>query len=185
MAEGDDVVEEGPGPGDHPVATLGVVGPSGRSVAEGIRAVEGVVERTPTGVGGVERVPGVRHRHDQLRTRLLGDLDIDSARPDRERLRILHQVADLTEEGVVPGVAVRALRVEPVPVVDRPLQPLSLSEEGGVAGRELLHDRCEAGPEGLGCDPGPRQCLLDHEPAQLGVHVQSVGELLVFHRSRL
>ena len=46
-------------------------GPGVGEVAERVRAVQGVVQRAPSRVGGVDRVAGVGHRHDQLRA---GDL---------------------------------------------------------------------------------------------------------------
>nr|WP_282877023.1 hypothetical protein [Pseudomonas peli] len=63
-------VEEGAGEGDDLVATdlvvalafFGAVG-----FADGVGAVQRVVQRAPAGVGGVEGEAGVHHRHHQLR----------------------------------------------------------------------------------------------------------------------
>ena len=86
VRERHDVVEEGPHPRDDAGAAGRVVRPGCGQVAHGVGAVQRVVQRAPPGVGRVERVAGVRRRHDELRPGERGDLGVDAGGVDRERL---------------------------------------------------------------------------------------------------
>ena len=70
--------------GDHFFTALGVVGFAcgahfGGAVVFGnhVGSVQGIVQRTPTGVGGVQGIACVQNGDDQLRASLLCQLGID------------------------------------------------------------------------------------------------------------
>ncbi len=154
-------VEEPPRPGDHrrPPQRI-VAAPAGPALGlgNGVGAIERVVERSPAGVGGVQCVAGVHHRHHQLRPGDLGDLGIDAGRGDAELRPLRHQIADIRQEGAV-GRDVARQPVRAVPVVELPLQALPRGEQGPVPRRQVAQDRREARPERLRIDAGARQCL--------------------------
>ena len=109
------LVEERPARADDPLAADLVEAASALGAAilrDGVGAVERVVEAAPAGVGGVERVAGVRDRHDELRPGDAGDLVVHVLRSDRERLRLRQEIADLAQEALVrrrvEGLARRA-----------------------------------------------------------------------------
>ena len=77
--EGANVVQEAAAPVDDPAAPVGVVGSGRGAVTEGVRAVQGVVEGNPPGVGGVDGEPGVHHRDHQLGAGHRGYLFVDAA----------------------------------------------------------------------------------------------------------
>jgi hypothetical protein len=77
-------VEIAAGAGHDPGAAGAVVAAAADRAAllrDRIGAVEGIVERAPAGIGGIEGVAGVRDRHDELRSRDAGDLVVDVVRP--------------------------------------------------------------------------------------------------------
>ena len=93
-----DLVEERSHPRDHLCAACRVVPGRGERRLDRIRAVERVVQLSRPGVGGVERVTGVRDRHHELRAGKLTDLTIDVRRIDLERTAVQDDVADRTRK---------------------------------------------------------------------------------------
>ncbi len=76
-------VEESTGESDDFVATHFVVAFAffrAAVFADRVGAVEGVVQRAPAGVRGVEREARIHHRHDQLRAGGAGDFIVDVLR---------------------------------------------------------------------------------------------------------
>ena len=162
------LVEEGPATGDDLVAAGLVVVVAGGQVAvlrDHVGAVERVVERAPAGVHRVGREPGVEQRDDELRTGDARHLVVDVGRGRRHLVRLVQQVADLAQEGGV-GTGLGLAGVLAVPVVELGLELVPAGEQLPVAGREVVHDRVHALPEGRRLDAGTRQGLLLDEPVK-------------------
>ena len=152
LEQRDALVQEVAAPGDDAVAAHLVVALAvllGAAVlGDGVGAVEGVVQRAPTGVRGVDGEAGVEHGHDQLRAGGAGDLGVHVGGGHLVLARILDEVADLLEEGDV-GVLVLLARVLAVVIVELGLQLVALGQQFDVARRVLLDDVAEALPEGV------------------------------------
>ena len=120
-AQRNDIVEEPLRVGDHRVAAHPVVARARLRAALGaddVGAVEGVIERTPARVRGIERKARIENGHHQLRTGGRGDFGIHTRGRDGEVGRFSHQVSDIGQElpvltGVDPADDARA-----VPLVD-------------------------------------------------------------------
>ena len=151
--EGCGLVEEVAGPGDDLVAAdLVVSGALLGAVVLGDRvgAVERVVERTPSGVGGVEGETGVEDGNDELRSGRGGDLAVDVRRGDLERFGGGDEVPDLLEERLVGGGVVGLSGPVAVPGVDAALKVVALGEQFAVLGSEIVDDLVCTVPE-RGC----------------------------------
>ena len=77
------LVEEGAGEGNHLVTTDLVVALAflgAAFFADHIGAVQGIVQRAPACVGGVQREACVHHRHNQLRASQASDFFVDVLR---------------------------------------------------------------------------------------------------------
>jgi hypothetical protein len=109
-------------------------------LGDGVRAVEGVVERAPAGVGGVEGIARVRDRHHELRARDAGDLVVDVGGADREVRRLGNEVADVAQEALVSGAVEGLAGAGAVVVVDPLLELVAALEQGAVARREVAHE---------------------------------------------
>ncbi|MCY1391936.1 hypothetical protein D9M71_67910 [compost metagenome] len=163
------LVEEGAGEGDHLVTAdlvvaLALLGAA--FVADGVGAVERIVERTPARVGGVQGETCVHHRHDQLRAGHGGDFFVDVLGSGLEVGRFRQQVADLLEERLVGhgimGLAGACL----VPGVDLGLQFIAFGEEGFVLRSQVIDDGFHTGPEGVGGNAGSGDGFVVHEVEQ-------------------
>jgi hypothetical protein len=126
------LVEETLGPGDHRRAARRVIAAPGGGPGNRVGAVEGVVEASPAGVGGVEREARVEHRHHQLRPGEAGDLVIDLPGADREPRRLGYQIADRAQERLILGLVDRLAGALPMPGVDRGLEFVPLRQQGAV-----------------------------------------------------
>ncbi len=102
------IVEETLGPSNHPLTALRIVGPGAGEIAHGVGPVESVIQRTPSGVGGIDRIPGVHDGNDELGTGDGGDLRIDVGGLDHHVIRWCEKVADVDEERLV-GVGIVGL----------------------------------------------------------------------------
>ncbi|MNZ51082.1 hypothetical protein D3C78_688870 [compost metagenome] len=170
------LVEEGAGEGDHPRAAQRVVSAASLGamvLGDRIGTVQGVVQRAPACVRGVQRVARVHHRHHQLRAGLHGDLAVDVGGADLHLSRLRQQVADALEEGAVGGHVGDRAGVGLVPGIQLGLQAVTLGQQGAVLRREVVDQAVEAGPEGLGGDAGARQHLLLDEVPVLAGHLQA------------
>ena len=92
-------------------------------LGDGVGAVEGIVERAPAGVGGVEREPRVEDRDDELRPGGAGDLVVNACGADSEVGRLGLEVADVGEELLVFLCFEPADDAGPVP----PVAPTAIS----------------------------------------------------------
>lgn len=93
-----DLVEQVADPRDNSRSALHVVRPFESAVTQDVGSVHGVVERTPSGIRGVQCVARVHDRHDELRAGNGRDLCIDVARVNRERSAFRHQIPDFFEK---------------------------------------------------------------------------------------
>src|SRR5690554_806240 len=104
LLQRDALVEEVTGKGDDLVAAHRVVARTALGAivfGDRIGAVQGVVQAAPAGVGGVQRVTAIHDRYYQLRTGLLGDLDIGVGGGDAEVRRYRLEIADGGQEFAV------------------------------------------------------------------------------------
>jgi hypothetical protein len=152
---GDDA---GPADGIEGVAGGGAVGG-----VDGVGAIEGVVETAPAGVGGVERVAGVHHGHDELRAGDAGDLVIGVGCGNLKRRGRGHEVADAREKVFVVIAGEGGGGIGRVPSVDLGLKIIAAGEQGAVARGELGDELAEGRPERLGGDAGAGQDLAGGE----------------------
>ena len=113
----------------HPTtATCRAIG-----LGDHVRAVERVVKRTPASVGGVERVPRVQERHDELRTCLQSELGVDVGSGDAEAWWHWREVADALEKAPVSRYVCDRPWVSAVPSVKLALKSFSFGKQGGIA----------------------------------------------------
>ena len=158
-----DLVQDRLGGGDHARPAGGVVLPRGRSVAQRVGAVERVVERAPAGVGGVDRVARVGHRHHELRPGHLGDLGIGAGRVDLEVRPLRHEVADLAQERRnrprhrAAGRAARGARRRCGPASSRGSSAARRCAAPGPAGARPARTRTP---------PAPRRCRAAPRPPE-------------------
>jgi hypothetical protein len=167
LAEREELVEQPVNLGDHLRAAPGVVARFQLVVKrQGVRAVQRVEQRAPTGVRGVERVPRHGRGHDELWARDLGDLPVH---PLHLHARLLErqEVADLGEEPLVGLDVARA--VLRVPGVDPSLQLVAPGQQLGRSRHEPLLQPGERRPEPLGIEVETGQQLVGHEGPELGV----------------
>ena len=170
-------IEEGLGFRDHLVAARLVVALSAfaRIMRDRVGAVEGVIERAPARIRGVQRIARIGQRHDQLRTADLADLLVDIGGLDLMGRRLRLEIADLLQERGV-GVDVEGLAlVGAMPVVDLGLQGIAHLQQLAVLRSEIPDDGGKPGPECIGRNPGLRRRLLGDEVVKEGGDLQSVG----------
>ena len=175
FGEGRDLVEQPAGIADD-------LGPARRIITLGrqrrrerIGAVQGVIEAAPAGIGGVEGVAGVGHRHHQLRPGQGGDLRIDVGSDDLESRRLGNQIADLRQELPFLRHVERLAALFAPALVDRLLQRVPPGQKGGVARAEARQDVSQTGPEIRRRHAGPGQQLGLHKGLQAGVERERAG----------
>ena len=129
--------------GDDLCAALRVVAAAAGCLGFGyhVGAVQRIVQAAPTGVGRVERVTCIAHRHHQLGAGNMGNFRIDVRGTDRERLLLGDQVADLGQQRLVLGVIESRAGILPVPRINLRLQFVASLQQRGVAGRQGA-DQC-------------------------------------------
>ena len=144
------VIEEGARPGDHFRAALRVVAGAAFGavgVWDRICAVKGVVQAAPTGVGGVERIARIHHRHDELRACDIRDLIIHIRGFDDEIRAFGQQIADFGQVSLVgvriPGPTFAGA----MPGVDLGLQIVAHGQQLAVSWRKAGDKRRQARPE--------------------------------------
>jgi len=110
--QGRNSVEQGAGIGDDLGAPGRIVSLAAGRGLQGVCAIEGVIETAPTSIGGVQGIPAVGDRHDQLGSGQFGDLGIHVPDTDFEGLRLGQEIADFLKEfrlfGNIQGLPLRA-----------------------------------------------------------------------------
>ena len=171
------LVEEGAGEGDHLGAAHFVVARplAGATLfADRIGAVQGVVQRSPAGIGGVQCVAGVHHRHHQLRAGLGGDLAVDIGGGRLDLLRLRQQIADGFEEGAVGAHVGDRAGMGAMPGIQLALQAITLGQQGAVARCQVMYQRIETAPEGRRLDTAAGQHFAFDELLELGGYLQAL-----------
>ena len=165
-------VEEVAHPVDHRAGASLVQSAAGGAgmLGEHVAAVDGVVQRAPARIGGVQGVAGVVHRHHELGRGDACDLRVDVFGFDLEIRPLGHQVADGLQEAAVGG---RFEGVLDVPLVDPALQLGAALQQAAVARGEARHQSGEPGPEAVGVDAGARQGLVLDEVVQRALDPQA------------
>ena len=101
-----------------------------------IGAVKCIVQRAPTCVGRVERVAGVHHGNDKLRSCNLGNLGVYILGCDFERSRLRQQIANIFEHGFIGRTIIIRAWVGFMPGADLSLQLIAYGEEFAITRRE-------------------------------------------------
>ena len=144
-------------------------------IGDRVRPVERVIEASPAGVRGVERIARVRHGHDELWPGHTGDLVVDAARLQGRFTLVRKQVADGAEEGEIRIlVEIRPPMAAQVGI-DAGLHVVPNSEQLPVAGCEIANQSRETAPECFGVEAGALQRLAIHEIVEELVDSQPCG----------
>ncbi|MCY1423735.1 hypothetical protein D9M71_394580 [compost metagenome] len=162
-------VEEGTGEGNYLVAANLVVAFAflrAAGFADGVGAIQRVVQRTPTGVGGVQGKAGVHHRHHQLRAGHASDFVVDVLGRGLEVCRFWQQVTDVLKEGFVSHGIVSLAFARLVPGVDLRLQCVTFGQQCFVLWSEVVDDLFRTHPELFGVDAGSGNGFVVHEVEQ-------------------
>ncbi|MNF49209.1 hypothetical protein D3C84_304740 [compost metagenome] len=162
-------IEEGAGKGNYLVAADLVVALAffrAACFADGVGAVQGVVQRTPACIGGVEGKTGVHDRHHQLWTRHASDFVVDVLRRYLEIRRFWQQITDFLQEGLISRCVMGLAFTRLVPGVDARLQVITFGQQGFILRSEVVDDLFRARPELLGGHAGSRDGFVIHEVVQ-------------------
>ncbi len=174
--EGGNLIQEGGRPGDDRGTALRVVAlPPGEDslVRDHVRAIEGIVEATPAGIGGVEGIAGVADRDHELGPGDPGDLRVDICGGDAEVRPLRDQIPDVGEESAI-GPGVDGLSpVRPMPGIDLRLKRVPPGQERRIPGPELGDDGGEGPPESIGVDPRSWGYLVLYEVVQGLGHLEA------------
>src|SRR5690606_23518585 len=171
-------------PGEDGSATGGVVLLARRQIAvaaNGVGAVERVVETAPAGIGGIEGVAGIADRHHELRAADRGDLRIEPIRADGKRARLLDQIADAAQKALISGRVVGDRAVFAVPVVDLALQFVAARQQACIGGHMLPDQRREPVPEPISRYRKPGQRFLLDEIDEQRMHGEAGFRLVIGH----
>ena len=180
LAQGRGAVQHMAGIRDDFFAALGVVRLAGSAhfgraavFGDHISAIQRVVQAAPAGVGGVQGITGVEHRHHQLRPGLHCQLGVHVLGGDAGFLGHGHQVANALEKRLVSSHIGNRARMGFVPGVDLELQAVAFGQQGHVLGRQIGDDGVKAFPEGVAADAGAGQHLVVDELLQHGGDLQT------------
>ena len=162
-------VQEGAGEGDDLVAAnlvvaLALLGAA--FLADGVGAIERVVQRAPAGVGGVQGEARVHDRHHQLRAGHGGDFFVDVGGGHLEVGGFGQEITDFLQERLVGDRVVGLTLARLMPGVDLRLQRVALGQQGAVLRRQVVDAARGAGPEGIGADAGAGNGFVVHEVEQ-------------------
>ena len=147
-----------------------------------IGTVKGIVQATPARVRRVERKPGVHDRNHQLRAGHGGHLRIHIGGGDLEFGRLVNEITDVFQEGLVLGHVQLLTLVITVPAVHFFLDRITLGQQLAVAWRQLVHDLVEFCPEFIGIDPCARDRFIVHEIIQILCDLNAADLYAFCHR---
>src|SRR6185312_1368952 len=139
-----------------------------------VRAVEGIVERAPARVRGVQRVARIGEGNHELRAADLADLLVDISGLDVPCRGLGQEIANLPQVGGI-GIEVELALVGAMPGVDLLLEGIAHLQQVAVLRPEVADDRGQSRPERIRVDPGPGRRLLRDEIEQDGGDLQSMG----------
>ena len=159
-----DLIEKVAPPSHDARPACGVKSLACGQIAQRIGAVQRVIKAAPAGVGRVQRVTRVHHRHDQLRPRDRGDLGVSIAGLDVEIVAFRFQIADFAQE-IAVGRGVRCFApVGNMPGIDLALQGVATCKTGAVFRAQLMYRVGKPLPEGGGLHAGARQRQVFDKP---------------------
>ena len=166
------LIQNGTGAGDDLSAAFDVIAARVRRLAQRVRAVEGVIQAAPAGIGGVQQIAGVGQGHDQLRPSQGRDLGVDVRRLGPHAVAFRLDVADLAQIGLI-SVLIRLARIGAVPIVQLALQFIAAFQQIAVATAEAGQQPLDPGPEACGAHARIRRRLIAHEGVQFGGDLQA------------
>ncbi len=170
-------VQKVTGPGDNLGTTGRVVTPGtfcAAFLADGIGAIERVIEATPAGIGSVEGITGIEDWHHQLWTGNLGDFRVGIGGGDCEFVAFRDQIADLGQEFLIGTHIADRAGIGAVVFVDLGLQRITLGEQGAVLRGQCVKPRGKAVPECILIDTGAGNCFVIDEIDQFLGHLIAV-----------
>src|SRR5882672_5253671 len=141
--EGKTLIEKLPGERNYPGSSFRIVRPApltAVSLADDIGSIERVVETSPAGIGGVQRVARIHHWNHKLRTGDLRNLFIHLARAHLKVGSFRQKVANLAEEFLVILSVERFAGTRFMPGIDFRLQLVSSFEQRADFRREVTDD---------------------------------------------
>ena len=135
---------------NHFGAALGVVARAffaAVGFTQGIGAIQRVIQRTPTSVGGVQGIASIQNRHHQLGASQHSQLCIHILGAGFEVFGLGHQVANRGQMLAISlhgfGISQRT-GVSAVPLVHVQLNAIALGQQGQVHRRQVFHDAIKA-----------------------------------------
>src|SRR5690606_14737809 len=152
------LIEESAGVGD---ALAGAI-----CFGDGVGAVQGVIQRTPAGIGGVEREASVHDRHHQLRAGHVSDFFVDVLGGGLEVFGFGQQIADFLQEGLVGDGVMGLTGASLMPGIDLCLQFVAFGQQSAILRRQIVDDAVGTGPEGRGIDAGTGNRFVVHKVVQ-------------------
>ena len=167
------VIKEGLCPGYDAGATVGIVAAGLGQVAQRVGSIERVVERAPAGIGRVERVAGVHHRDDELRSGDGRDFRVDIFGGDLNRAAFRHQITDLTQEGLI-RFHVGGRTILAIPGVDLFLQRVAPGEKRAVLRCEFMNCIGESEEKRVRIDARAGDCFPDNKIVKITADRQTV-----------
>ena len=129
----------------HRIVTAAKIGTA--ILGNRVRAIKGVIQAAPAGIGGVQRIARIHNRHDQLRSRDSRNLRIHVIRIDGESVAFLYQVTDLGKERFIRGRVEFLTFAGLVPGVDLRLQRIPSRQQFAVPGREVTENLVYRAPK--------------------------------------
>ena len=145
---------------------------------DGIGAVQGVIQRAPTRIGGVQSVTCIQDGHHQLRAGQLGQLGIDVLRCGFGVFGLSYQVADLAQKLLIRLHRLALCHrtgVGGVPSVHGRLNAVALGQQRAIFWRQFGNQSVKTLPKRLALDTGCRQHLVLNKAIQGGGHLQAVN----------
>ncbi len=169
-------VEKVPRPGDdlrtaRRIIASAALGPI--RVRNGVGPVERVIERAPARIGGVQRITGIHHRHDELRAGNGRDLRVDIGGRDGEIRSFRQEIADLLQEGLI-GPDFDRGAVFAIPGIKLLLEVVAPGEKSAVLRREIMNKRRQGGKETVRIDVGAGHRLVDQEAVEARIDLQII-----------
>ena len=176
--ERSDGVEHLPRLGDDLGAAGRVVALATRRIAlvgDRVGAIERVIEAAPAGVGGVQRIAGVGHGHDQLRPGDAGDGVVHILGADGGGGGLGQEIADLAQEGLVSDRVMGLALVGHMPGVDLALQIIAHRQQRRRTRGKISENGGEAAPEDVGREARAGQRFGIHEVIEFTGDAEACG----------
>ena len=125
-----------------------------------IGPVQGIIERSPAGICGIQGITGIVHRNNKLGPGGRGDLCINVCSCDFKVSSLVNQVADLAKEILVSTDVVGLSAPLDMPGIDLALQIPSGFQQLAIHRGKIPNDVSEGRPKGVDFYPGTRNEVI-------------------------